>query len=115
MLSTKKECYSKKMQNKLPERLKKLRADHGISQAKLAAIVGVAQQTVDKWEQRISQPDLDMLLQLTAYFEVSLDYLIGKTNSFRATVNEENSCATIDNGFAFVNTSKISINSKNKN
>lgn len=69
------------MQNKLPERLKKLRAATELSQAKLATKLGIPQQTYDKWEQGRSQPDADMLIQLAAYFEVTIDYLLGYSNN----------------------------------
>lgn len=68
------------MQNKLPERLKKLRAATELSQAKLAIKLGIPQQTYDRWEQGKNQPDADMLIQLAAYFEVTVDYLIGYSN-----------------------------------
>ncbi len=70
------------MENKLPERLKKLRRDSELSQAKLGVILGVPQQTYDKWEQGKSQPDIQMLIRLATYFDVTVDYLIGKTNNF---------------------------------
>jgi len=87
------------MLNKLKERLKKLRADSEISQAKLGAILNVPQQTYNCWEQGQSQPDTDMLIRLAAYFNVSVDYLIGATNDmYRYTKSEQDINVPIING-----------------
>jgi len=87
------------MQNKIGERLKKLRSDSGLSQAKLGAILGIPQQTYDKWEQYKSQPDADMLIRLSLYFDVTLDYLIGATNNmYHNEHNEHNDTVATVNG-----------------
>ncbi|MCL2556810.1 MAG: helix-turn-helix domain-containing protein [Firmicutes bacterium] len=101
------------MKNKLPERLKKLRADSELSQAKLAVILNMPQQTYDKWEQGRNQPSIEALIQLSAYYDVSIDYLIGTSDNTNKAIDE--SCATIDNKYAFINNSKISINQAKKN
>jgi len=69
------------MQNKLPERLKELRAEKELSQAKLANILGMPQQTYATWETGKAQPDIDMLQRLADFHGTSVDYLIGKAKS----------------------------------
>ena len=60
----------------LGERIIKLRSSKGISQDTLAVALGVSRQSVSKWETDASVPELDKLIRLSEYFEVSLDELI---------------------------------------
>jgi transcriptional regulator with XRE-family HTH domain len=64
----------------LPEILKTLRSEKGISQASLASLLGLSQQAIAKWETGNSEPDSDMLNKLASFFSVSVDYLLGRTN-----------------------------------
>lgn len=57
--------------------LKKLRLEKGISQQKLADILGVSQQAINKYENQNSEPDIDMLIAMADYFGTTVDYLIG--------------------------------------
>ena len=58
------------------ERLFDLRRQAGLSQEELANLLGVTRQAVQKWESGTSRPDMDNLVSLAEYFNVSLDYLI---------------------------------------
>ena len=60
-------------------KLKELRKSKGISQQRLADELCISQQSVNKYENNISFPSLDMLLKIAKYFEVSVDYLVGKS------------------------------------
>ena len=70
----------------LGERITKLRNAKGISQDTLALALGVSRQSVSKWETDASVPELDKLIKISEYFEISLDELVkgktlaGKTN-----------------------------------
>ena len=57
----------------------RLRRQRGISQQQLAERMGVAFQTVSKWETGATMPDIAMLPELAAYFQVSVDQLLGLT------------------------------------
>jgi len=61
-------------------RLKELRKEHKISQQKLAEHLDVARSTVAMWEVGPNQPDSDMLLRIADYFNVTVDYLLGRTD-----------------------------------
>lgn len=61
----------------LIKNLKQLRLGKGISQQQLADIIGTTQQSVNKYENHSTEPDLDTLVKLAEYFETSVDYLIG--------------------------------------
>ena len=61
-------------------RLKELREENKISQQKLADTLGVKQSTVGMWENGKNKPEFDTLIKISEYFDVSVDYLLGKTN-----------------------------------
>lgn len=60
--------------------LKKLRLKKGISQQKLADIIGLSQQSINKYENHAIEPDIDTLIAFADYFHTSVDYLIGHTD-----------------------------------
>ncbi|MCL2885008.1 MAG: helix-turn-helix domain-containing protein [Oscillospiraceae bacterium] len=57
--------------------LKRLREEREMSQKQLAEQVGTYQQTIYKYEHDISEPDIQMLIALADFFDVSIDYLVG--------------------------------------
>lgn len=61
-------------------RLQMLRKDAKISQQKLADAIGVSRSTIAMWESAASQPDNQLLQSLADYFDVSVDYLLGRTD-----------------------------------
>jgi len=60
------------------ENLKLLRKQKGISQLKLAGVLGVSRSTIAMWENGLSQPDHENLIKLSDYFNVTVDFLLGK-------------------------------------
>lgn len=60
--------------------LRLLRDRAGISQQKLGEAVGVSQQTINKYENHDTEPDIYTLAALADYFHTSVDYLIGHTD-----------------------------------
>ena len=60
----------------LGERIRELRRSKGLSQEELAGRTGVSRQAVSKWEMDQSLPELDKLLALSRFFQVSADYLL---------------------------------------
>lgn len=60
----------------LQQRLFDLRRQAGLSQEELAGLLGVTRQAVQKWEAGTSRPDMDNLVSLADYFNVSLDLLV---------------------------------------
>lgn len=63
------------------ERLKKLRLEKGITQEKLGNIIGVSDRVIGYYEADNRFPKDDTLLNKIAdYFDVSLDYLLGRTD-----------------------------------
>jgi len=61
------------------ERLKALRKEKNLNQSQLAEAVNVTQRKISYWETGQLEPDLESLWKLSEYFNVSVDYLIGKS------------------------------------
>lgn len=61
-------------------RLKILRQQKDINQVDLGRIVGVGKTTISNYETGYSVPDLDTLIKLAEYFQVTTDYLLGLTD-----------------------------------
>ncbi len=59
------------------ERLRQFREKAGISQRALAEVIGVSQQSINKYENHNIEPDIRTLMLLAEYFNTSVDYLIG--------------------------------------
>lgn len=62
------------------EQLKKLRQSRNLSQQKLAEEFHTSQQSIWKYENGISEPDISTLTRLANYFNVSVDYLVGNSD-----------------------------------
>lgn len=62
------------------KRLKELRLDKKKTQKELATIIGTNNSSLCDWECGRTEPNIDMILKLALYFEVSCDYLLGLEN-----------------------------------
>lgn len=62
------------------ERLKELRIEKNLTQDKLAKLVGMSKMTISHWESGYCEPSIAQLIMLSNLFEVSVDYLVGKTD-----------------------------------
>jgi transcriptional regulator with XRE-family HTH domain len=63
------------------ERLKALREGLRISQAKVASLVGTTQSSINRYEKQVGLPPHSLLLWYADYFDVSMDYIYGRTDS----------------------------------
>ena len=72
--------------------LKTLRLSKNLSQQQLALRLDLSQQTIYKYENQITEPDIATLIKLADYFNTSVDYLIGNTDNPQrpGAYNEEN-------------------------
>lgn len=64
----------------LADRIKELRKQHNLTQAELGKILGVGKTTISMYENGNSTPNDEIKLKLSDYFNVSLDYLLGKSS-----------------------------------
>ena len=70
---------------KLSDNITRLRHERKITQEELADFLGVTKASVSKWENAQSTPDLMLLLQLSAFFNITIDELIG----YKAQLSKE--------------------------
>lgn len=70
-------------QNTALIRLKELRESKNLTQAKLAEILGVGRTTITMYEKGAIVPPADILQKLANYFDVSVDYLLGRKESLQ--------------------------------
>lgn len=62
------------------DRLKALRDSVNLSQMKIAEMVGTTQASINRYEKGQSEPPLKTLLWYADTFDVSMDYIFGRTN-----------------------------------
>lgn len=67
--------------NIFSKRLKKLIVEKGITQKELADEIGVKQQTIAQYGNGETQPSLERIYDIADIFNVSIDYLLGKTEA----------------------------------
>ena len=68
--------------NKLSQRLKELRIEHGMTQQYLASLLNIKQQSYTRYEYGTGEPSLDTLINLTQIFGVTADYLLGISDEY---------------------------------
>ena len=66
--------------NLFSQRLKELRSSAGISQKALAAQIGITDRNYRRYEAGIIDPATSVTIALADYFDVSLDYLVGRSD-----------------------------------
>ncbi|MCS5697148.1 helix-turn-helix domain-containing protein [Desulfofundulus thermocisternus] len=65
-------------------RLRYLREQHGLSTQKLADALGLKSKgAVTQFEKAVISPSVDTLVALADFFDVSLDYLVGRSDDPR--------------------------------
>ena len=62
-------------------RLKELRKKRNISQLKLAMDLDMNQNSISRYENGIREADYSTLIKFADYFDVSIDYLLGRTDN----------------------------------
>ena len=63
------------------ENIRSLRVDHGLTQKQIAEIINVKQNTYSQYEIGVLNYPIDVLIKLADYYNVSVDYLLGRTNN----------------------------------
>lgn len=74
------------MENILFKRIKELCTERGITINKLESDLGVGYSSIQKWK-NTSSPSMDKIAKIATYFNVSVDYLLGRTD-IRTPVSE---------------------------
>lgn len=68
------------MRDILSKRLKECRKERGLSQREVAIFCDITEKAYQNYELMTREPKLDILIRIADFFEVSLDYLTGRTD-----------------------------------
>ena len=63
------------------QRIRHLREDKDLSQQTIADFLNIQQRTYSRYETGEREPGIDELINIANYFNVSVDYLIGRTEN----------------------------------
>ncbi|MBR2888851.1 MAG: helix-turn-helix transcriptional regulator [Oscillospiraceae bacterium] len=61
------------------ENIRNLRIDSGYTQKQIAALLGISQNTYSQYEVGVLNYPVDALIKLADFYNVSIDYLLGRT------------------------------------
>lgn len=62
------------------DKLKALREDNDLTQDELAKAINITRSALSNYESNIRVPSYELLIKFADYFDVSLDYLLCRTN-----------------------------------
>lgn len=62
------------------ERLKELRQSKNLTLQQLGENLGVTKATLGNFENCNKQPSMNMVIKISMFFDVSIDYLVGRTD-----------------------------------
>ena len=62
-------------------KLKQIRKSKGLSQLKLSLDLNMTQNTISRYETGVREPGINELIKIADYFNVSVDYLLGRTEN----------------------------------
>lgn len=65
---------------RIGRRIERLREELGIKQWELADALHIGRSTLSGYETNRRSPDLNTLCQMADYFDVTTDYLLGRTD-----------------------------------
>lgn len=74
----------------IADRIQILRKSRGLSQEELADRIGVSRQAVSKWESEQSSPDIEKIVLLSEFFDVTTDYLLKGIEPFTDVPEKKN-------------------------
>ena len=63
------------------ENIRSLRIDNGYTQKQIAQHLGISQNTYSQYEIGVLNYPVDSLVKLADFYNVSVDYLLGRTNT----------------------------------
>jgi len=83
------------MKMKLAENIRAYRKERALTQEQLSEVLGVTAGAVYKWEAGLSVPDIELIMEMADFFDVSVDTLLGfamQDNRPDATVKRLQEC-----------------------
>lgn len=98
------------MQSTFGDRLRQLRLEHNLKQSELGEFFGISNTSIGGYERNEREPIFKHVLSFADYFNVSLDFLFGRTEE-RLTVKQYTSKDTFELSY-LLDKYKILINNK---
>ena len=71
----------------MPLNIKEIRLQQGLTQADVAAALGVSSVVYSRYETGTRQPSIDILVQMADIFGVTVDYLLGRQDITDSTLS----------------------------
>ena len=81
------------------KRLKDLRLKENLSQLELSKKLNISNVTLSQYENGVRRPDIGTVARLADYFNVSLDYLLGRSSSPGASISPSSEMAALEEDF----------------
>lgn len=75
----------KKLTN-FPQKLREERKKRGYTQEEMAKLLAIGQSAYAKWENGRTEPTLDNIIKLANILDVTVDYLLGRSDNFSNTI-----------------------------
>lgn len=88
------------------KKLKALRTSKKISQKEFGKRFGLAESTIGMYERDERRPDFELLTKFADFFEVSTDYLLGRTDTPELTPTQQDDEAAFQ---AFINDPELGV------
>lgn len=86
----------------LGKRIKEEREKRDLTQDQLAQTLNVSRQAISKWELGTAYPDIERLITLSDFFDISLDNLIKGDPNLKDSITIDNNDKSQTNVWAFL-------------
>jgi len=87
---------AKKIKIIIGEKIKKLREERNITQKELSEFIGVSKESISQYERGVQTPKPQTLIKLANYFNVSIDYILGRVDIKNSFMIEEYKSESLD-------------------
>jgi transcriptional regulator with XRE-family HTH domain len=95
------------MKHHFASNLRYLRKRKGVTQTEIAVLVEKAHTTIGNWEKRIAQPNIEELVMIADFFQISLDHLIVDDLALTSYNFEHNQTVKEEQEAYLANTAKL--------
>lgn len=90
------------------DRIQKLLSDRNIEQQEFANAIGVRKQAISEWKKGVTKSYTKYIDKIADYFNVSTDYLLGKTDIMTSpSAEQQDDFTKLVNGLSFEEKEKV--------
>lgn len=68
-------------ESEFPKRLRRLREERGVKRYVVSELCGLNRSMIRRYERGEAEPNMKALINISDYFEVSIDYLVGRSDN----------------------------------